>query len=91
MRSRHFSLVFSFPLWVLVALWLLIRRKPVIDEVDIAVKDSLLDEIYYALPVPGNRLENNLVTGLVEWIYRERGALVTLNQAGVRVIGFLKK
>lgn len=91
MKTRHFSLVFSFPLWVLIALWLIIQRKPMIDEVDIAVKDSLLDEIYYALPVPQTRLENRLVTKLVEWVYRERGALVTLNQAGVRAIGFLEK
>jgi hypothetical protein len=90
-RYRDSLNLFSLPLIILLLFWAVVRRKPVADEIDLQVKDALLDELYYALPVPENLIERWAVQVLIEWIYRERGALAALNSAGVRMVGFLRK
>jgi hypothetical protein len=89
--KKNTARVFSLPLWVIVFCWLLIGRRP-----DTAGGDEplglylVLDDLFYALPVPRRRLERRMVTRLVEWIRSEQTRLVALSD-GVGMIGALSK
>lgn len=83
--------VFYLPLWMLVAVWIVLRRKSAFDEADMAMRAILLNDIYYALPVPKDRLERIIVTAIIRYIDREKAALLEMSRMGVGGIGVLPK
>lgn len=83
--------VFYLPLWMMVAVWIVLRRKQALDEADMAMRAILLNDIYYALPVPGDRLERMIVTAIIRYIDREKAAMLEMSRMGVSGIGVLPK
>ncbi|GAP11774.1 hypothetical protein BECAL_02967 [Bellilinea caldifistulae] len=83
--------VFYLPLWMLVAVWIVLRRKQAFDEADMAMRAIMLNDIYYALPVPKGRLERMIVTAIIRYIDREKVAMLKMSRMGVSGIGVLPK
>lgn len=75
-KSRPSFQILNFPLWVLLAFWLIARRKPAADANDLAAQLSLLQELYYSLPLPRNWFERVLVTRIIEWIHSVEGPAI---------------
>ncbi|GEM_PF-3155800 len=89
--NRSFYAVFSMPLWFLIAVWILLSRKNVIDDADIAMRIMLMDDIYKALPVPQSKFEQLLIEKIIEWINREKEAARILNSIGISAIGYCRR
>lgn len=89
--NRSALTLLGFPVLVLVAFALVIQKPQRYSQEDMQDRDSLLSALFYALPVPQNLVQRWLVNRLVEWIYRERGALWTLLQLGVAEVGSLPR
>ncbi len=83
--------LFYLPLWMVVAVWVILRRKKALDENDLAMRAMLLNDIYYALPVPKGRFERMLIQKIIAYIEREKAAMLDLQRLGVRGIGMLPK
>lgn len=89
--NRNAITLLHFPLGMLIIFALIIPKPQRYSPEDLQDRDSLLSALFYSLPVPRNLFQRWLVNQLVEWIYRERGALFTLIQLGVGEIGYLPK
>lgn len=83
--------VFYLPLWLVVAVWLILRRKQALDEADMAMRAILLNDIYYSLPVPNGRVERIIVKMIIRYIDREKAALLEMSRLGISGYGVLSK
>lgn len=89
--NRNAITLLSFPLHYLIIFALVLPKPERYTPEDIQDRDSLLGALFYALPTPRNIFQRWLINKLIEWIYRERGALFTLLQIGVSEVGYLPK
>lgn len=86
---KSFFAVFYLPLWLIVAVWIVLRRKNAIDEADLAMRMMLLNDIYYSLPVPNTWAERMLVSAIIRYIDREKEAMLELSRIGIGGVGVL--
>lgn len=89
--NRNAITLLHMPIVMLVIFALLIPKPQRYSQTDLQDRDSLLSALFYALPIPKNIFQRWLLNRLVEWIYRERGALFTMMQIGVAEVGYLPK
>ncbi|MEJ5201401.1 MAG: hypothetical protein WHV66_04125 [Anaerolineales bacterium] len=88
---KSFFAILYLPLWALVAIWVVFRRKKALDEKDLAMRAMLLDDIFYSLPVPEGKIEEVLIRAIIEYIDREKSALLAMTRIGVSGVGVLPK
>lgn len=89
--NRNAVTLLKFPLHIVILFAMILPKPDRYTPEDIQDRDSLLSALFYALPIPRSLFQRWLINKLVEWIYRERGALCTLLQVGVTEVGYLPR
>ena len=76
MKFKNTARLFALPLWLLVLAWLIIGRRRAATNDDWLSLHQVLDDLFYALPVPATRFERLVVPRVIGWIRARQAELV---------------
>lgn len=87
--NKNAIALLNFPLIMIIIFALVVPKKNTYTHDDLIDQDSLLNALYYALPVPNTKFKKIVFKYLSQWIERQRGALIELIKIGVNELSWM--